>query len=1137
MLNWLKRSLGGLLALCMLISLVPTALAADRSELEDHWASESLTYFADEGWLQGYKDGTYRPDSKISRAEFITILNRVCGFTQRNDEAAKKFTDVKETDWYFEQVSIALAAGYTNGTSATTMSPRAQITRQEAFTMIARVAGVSSEELSVLDKFTDADTIGNFAKPAIAGLTAAGYVEGYKDGKLLPRRNISRAEAVKTMYSCLDLLTSRYVLMNIPYADFYAAELQNDVAVDGVTSATLNKTRTPGLVGGSYHVNSDGTDITGITFPVKVGKGVSLKEFTRVTDESKVEITVTNRGNTTTTTYTGKDALFESASYSYYVLSEAPACYKEATLNKDGKLTFGAIEGAEAQELTATATLSTSSRYGDYQVDVDLDDDTVKKLGNVYGVIFSTKERSDYGMRHLENVWRTTEIAWCSGFTSEVHGCPTSSDHYKAMMGQTIDQITYITESGLYTIAADLYVPVKTGSTLEVATALASAKETTVTAVLPEDYQPVYAVTSAKGETVSGMEVKDGKLTWSEAAIGAYTLTVTDKAGKYAPLSASFQLQTDAMPAEASADNQSIVKTADATDADFAAFVAAISNVNVNGTDYAASGKRGVKVIKEDGAIDFTTAPFQAEAKDGAYVLTITATGYEKTLTVTVPATYYLYASLTYEEYWSGEGVYAADNTSSSQEADSRGEYDKGGYDAVTRATSNHGLHRGSYQQDVTIHTESGKDYYPLYWTDANNFVDREDGKTYNKTEIGIKSYEITGIKYVPVAVRAQDYAQFVKDYEVTLNGETLYGGFSEKNLSAYTEVAQVTANTNGLKAATLTGGKWSFGARQTGTDSGLKDKALTTAEGAEGAVKTYSGNYGEFLRFDVGGNYGGLGAAMQTVKWTYYGTDSTYTTPLQTYGTKFAADNWMHKAMGIQLGLTDSIRCQLPEGTDGTGYWTVTIYGLGYADYTAKFEVTAENLPAKVAPMTDEQKTQLTALKDQAGEILSKYDDAAIQATPALAALKEHYDEAVAMLANPDATEPEAAELIAELPALIEAAKPQSVTYTGTATTTPDEDGDFTAYLLTAKVTVEGGKITAITAEGGGDENAKYLGWAVSGRTRGGKDYVGVPAQLIGKTVEEVTALSTIDAVSGATCSSNSILEAVQTALKNPAA
>ncbi len=415
--------------------------------------------------------------------------------------------------------------------------------------------------------------------------------------------------------------------------------------------------------------------------------------------------------------------------------------------------------------------------------------------------------------------------------------------------------------------------------------------------------------------------------------------------------------------------------------------------------------------------------------------------------------------------------------------------------------------------------------------------MDREDGEAYNKTEIGITGYEITGIKYVPVAVRAQDYAQFVNDYEVTLNGETMYGGYSEKYLSDYEYTAEVTANTNGLKTAALTDGKWSFSARQTGTDSGIQGQDLTVAEGTEPAVKTYSGNFGEFLRFDINGNYGGLGAAMQAVKWTYYGSDSTYTTPVAAYGTKFAADNWMHKSMGIQLGLTDSIRCQLPEGTDGTGYWTVTIYGLGYDDYIAQFEVTADNLPTKVEPITDEQKTELTKLKDEAGEILEQYNEETIKATPALAALKEHYDEAVAMLANAEATEPEAAELISELPGLIEAAKPQTQTYTGTATTKPDEDGDFTAYTLTATVTVEGGKITAITAQGGGDDNAKYLGWAVSGRTKGGKDYVGVPAQLTGKTVDEITALSGIDAVSGATCSSTSILEAVQSALKNPAA
>ena len=802
--NWLKRSLGALLALCLLISAMPMALAADKSELEDHWASESLLYFVDQGWLQGYKDGSYLPDNSITRAEFIKLLNRVCGLTERDDEAAKAFTDVPENAWYFPEVSIALKAGYTNGTTETTMSPNSKITRQQAFAMIARIAGLTTDDLSALEKFSDAASIGNYAKAPIAALVAEGYVDGYKDGTIRPTNNITRAQAVKTMYVCLDLLSSKPLI---------------------------------------------------------------------------------------------------------------------------------------------------------------------------------------------------------------------------------------------------------------------------------ED-----------------------------------------------------------MPAKAADDNQSIVKADDADDEAFQAYLTAITGVKVNGKYYAASA---AKVIKADGTIDFTTAPFQTEAVDGKYVLEIRARGYEKTLTVTVPATYYLYASLTYAEYWAGEGVYAADNTDSSDVLDSHNEYDKGGFDAVTRATKNHGLHRGSFQQDVTIHT-ADKDYYPLYWTDANNFVDREDGKTYNKNDIGIVSYNITGIKYVPVAVRAQDYAKFVADYEVTLNGDKMYGGYSENQLTSYADlVAEVTANTNGLKAATLKDGKWSFGARQTGTDSGIQGQALTTAEGTVDNLRSGEdvGNFGEFLRFDVNGTYGPLGSAMQTVKWTYYGNDSTYTTPVATYGTKFAADNWMHKSMGIQLGLTDSIRCQLPADTDGTGYWTVTIIGLGYADYTVKLEVTEDNLQKPAAPITEEQKAQLTTLKDQAGEILAKYDEETIKNTPALAALQEHYNEAVAMLADPDATESEAKELLGELPGLIEAAKPQTATYTGTSTVEPDEDGGFDPYTLTATVTTENGKITSITAEGGGEINKTYLGWAVAGRTKGGKAYIGVPTQLTGKTAEEVAALESIDTVAGATCSSNAILKAVQTALKTPAA
>lgn len=60
----------------------------------------------------------------------------------------------------------------------------------------------------------------------------------------------------------------------------------------------------------------------------------------------------------------------------------------------------------------------------------------------------------------------------------------------------------------------------------------------------------------------------------------------------------------------------------------------------------------------------------------------------------------------------------------------------------------------------------------------------------------------------------------------------------------------------------------------------------------------------------------------------------------MASYGTKFAADNWMHKSMGIQLGLTKSLRCQLPTGYEsGAGKWNVTVYATGYQDYTFTIE------------------------------------------------------------------------------------------------------------------------------------------------------------------------------------------------------
>lgn len=595
-----------------------------------------------------------------------------------------------------------------------------------------------------------------------------------------------------------------YVLMNIPYDDFYKAELKNnDVKVDTFTSATKQKTRSS-LAKGSYHVNSDGSDITGVTFPVKVSDISVLKDKKQIKDNASVSITTAIKGKETTTEYKGKDALFESDSYSYYVLSEEPSYYKELTVGEDGSFTFSAIKGKSAAPETkqVQAEFKTKSNHGDYQLKFDKTEFNSiinTNTETVYGAVINTTDGTTYGLCHQENIWKGYELAWSTGYTTESNGCHLNSEHFESMIGKTIDSVTYYASNGIY------------------------------------------------------------------------TLDIAD-----------------------------------------------------------------VKVLAKNS---------------------------------------YVYAGLTWGEYWSQENVTAAGNVSGSDEKDSHNESDTGAFDAVTRATTNHGLHRGSYQCMATIYTTEGNAYQLSYWKSSTEPVladgtvaiwtpaDRKTGtpasiQVNGRAKESLDHYAVTGIKYVPVQVKAEDYADFAAKYPVVKNGETLVGGFSENNLKAYSETANVTVNTNGLKTVTKNeDGSFSFSARKTGTESGIQGTDLKVATGIKPEVKTASGSYGEFLRVDLNGNYGGLGAAMQAVKWDYYGNGNTV---LATYGTKFAADNWMHKMMGIQLGLTHSVRCQLPAGTDGTGHWKLTVYALGYQDYTFEFDATATNI---VTP-TDPSTIDTTALK-----------------------------------------------------------------------------------------------------------------------------------------------------------------------------
>ena len=1074
------------------------AFAVNADDIHGHWAEKTLQQFIDNGWIQG-DEGGIRPDSTITRAETATVVGAVEEYTEEADVSGYK--DVAKTDWFYKQVAKIVKAKVMVGVGDNKWAPQGDVTREQAAVIMCKLNDVSVDtkanaadiraQLSKLG-YTDANAVSDWAAPYILAAVQNCYMSGYPDHTLRSGNNITRAEAIVMLDKAGATEQFAYVIMNVPYDDFYKAEGVTAVdGVDAVTSATMKKSRmntADGLTAGTYYKTAEDEKsdaIRGVVCTVRVAKS----------DLAKLNASLT-----------------EHDDYYYTTLDSVPENYKELAIGKDGSYSFGKTTAAVDTETLkdTTVTFKTSSKYGDYQMKFSTN--VLEKIGRAYGATVTTTDGTSYAMRSLENVWngKSLELAWSVGFTTTAHGNPLVSDDYVSMMGKTIKSVAFYTVDGkIYSLDCEQYVPVKFATeNFAVENALADSGSTSVEMKdFPKDYEAEYKVTDAKGNELEGASVKDGKISWTGTpATGKYTLTVSDKSGKYASFSAAFELQTSAMPAAYQASNLRVAGADGASAEELSSFLSNVSSVNVNGKNYSASGRGSVAVINSKGFVDLTTSPFTGMKAGDTYKISVKATGYAKTLDfeLTVPDKIYAYANLSYNEYWANEGVYAAGNDSSSEEADAKGELDKGGFDAVSRATTNHGLHRGSFQQTAVITAETTDGQMVTYGVDhwaadgskfyeANGTAhDYSKGTITTSTRQGtvtatLKSYKITGIKYVTVAVDAADYQDFCKKYTVVKNGQSVQGGYGEQNLTAYTGVAAVDAATNGLKTVSKSGDAYTFSARQTGTGSGLLDQAQANdGTGVTTEVKKYSGSYGEFLRVDLNGTYGALGAAMQTVKWTYYGSDSTYTTPAATYGTKFAADNWMHKSNGIQLGLTNSVRCQLPEGTDGTGYWALTVYGLGTSDYTTRFQVTAENLPSTVAGITDEQKTELTNLIATAQELSAK--NPSNKAT-----LDEHIAEAQAMLNNADATQPEAAELIADLQGLIKAAQdelnkqPESKTVTETVQVNPDADGDFDPYDLIVDVVVKDGKVEAISLNGantydGDKHNKKYSEQAASG-------------------------------------------------------
>lgn len=194
-------------ALLVLAALLPVspvqgaqASSALFSDTSRHWARSYIASAVAYGFVNGYEDGTFRPDNNITRAEFTRMLNLALG---NEGLTYVEFHDVYPNDWYYSDVIKGVAAGFTGGRSSTEFAPNDDITRQEAVVMLGRIVP-SAGTTATLKVFGDFDQVGDWAAQSMQKIVAKGYVNGYSDGNLHPRDMLTRAQAAKIITDVLD---------------------------------------------------------------------------------------------------------------------------------------------------------------------------------------------------------------------------------------------------------------------------------------------------------------------------------------------------------------------------------------------------------------------------------------------------------------------------------------------------------------------------------------------------------------------------------------------------------------------------------------------------------------------------------------------------------------------------------------------------------------------------------------------------------------------------------------------------------------------------------------------------------------------------------------------------------------------
>ncbi len=306
-----KRLFAFILAALFIVSTVPAVSAANGAGFPDmpdetYWSYDALVSAVENGLLRG-SNGNLNPKSNLTRAQMAAIVNRAFGAEAKSDISG--FSDVAKSDWFFEDVAKAVRMGTFTGTGGGKMSPNNPISREQAFTVVARALKLEGGDESVLSRFSDAGDISLYARGPIAAMTAAGYVNG-SGGKVNPRSTITREEFAQVFHNVIKKYVRTAgtatggvdgnVIVNVPGVTLKGMKIDGDLIVgEGVGNGEIvldSVTVTGRVVVRGGGVNSviikNGTDVGSIVIGKTGDGGVRV----RTEEGCHVEIVVIDDG-------------------------------------------------------------------------------------------------------------------------------------------------------------------------------------------------------------------------------------------------------------------------------------------------------------------------------------------------------------------------------------------------------------------------------------------------------------------------------------------------------------------------------------------------------------------------------------------------------------------------------------------------------------------------------------------------------------------------------------------------------------------------------------------------------------------------------------------------------------------------